>query len=43
MVSSALDLEGDELLARLKAIRARWKDDAEYRKRRAEFPKTWPM
>ena len=43
MVSSALDLQVDELLARLKEIRARWKDDAEYRRRRAEFPKSWPM
>jgi hypothetical protein len=43
MVSSVLDLEVPELLKRLKKIRAKWKDDAEYKKRRAEFPKEWPM
>lgn len=43
MVSSALDLELDELLERLARIRKKWKDDPGYKKLRATLPKSWPM
>jgi len=43
MVSSALDMELDELLRRLADIKATYADDPEYRKLRAALPKTWPV
>ena len=43
MVSSALDLELDDLRKQLKSIHARWKDDPEYKALRATLPKQWPM
>jgi len=43
MVSSALDMELDELLRRLAQIKKTYADDAEYRKLRAALPKTWPV
>ena len=43
MVSSALDLELADLRRRLERIRARWKDDPDYKRLRATLPKQWPM
>ena len=43
MVSSALDLELADLRTQLERIRARWKDDPDYKRLRATLPKQWPM
>ena len=43
MVSSALDLELDDLRTQLDRIRARSKDDPEYKALRASLPKQWPI
>jgi len=43
MVSSALDMELDDLRTQLERIHAQSKDDAEYKKLRATLPKQWPM
>ena len=43
MVSSALDLELADLRRRLERIRARWKDDPDYKGLRATLPRQWPM
>ena len=43
MVSSALDMELDDLRKQLERIHARSKDDPEYQKLRATLPKQWPM
>ena len=43
MVSSALDLELDDLRTQLERIRARSQDDPEYKKLRSTLPKQWPI
>ena len=43
MVSSALDLELADLRKQLERIRARWKDDPDYKRLRATLPMQWPM
>jgi hypothetical protein len=43
MVSSALEMELADLRKQLERIRARWKDDPEYKALRATLPKQWPM
>ncbi len=43
MVSSALDMELDDLRKQLERIHARSKDDPEYQKLRATLPKQWPI
>ena len=43
MVSSALDLELDDLRRQLERIHLRSKDDPEYRRLRATLPKQWPI
>ena len=43
MVSSALDMELDDLRNRLQRIHARSKDDPEYKKLRSTLPKQWPI
>ncbi len=43
MVSSALDLELADLRKQLERIRARWKDDPDYKRLRATLPRQWPM
>ena len=43
MVSSALDLELADLRKQLGRIRARCKDDPDYKALRATLPKQWPM
>lgn len=43
MVSSALDLELADLRKHLERIRARWKDDPDYKRLRATLPRQWPM
>ena len=43
MVSSALDLELDDLRTQLDRIRARSKNDPEYKALRAPLPKQWPI
>ena len=43
MVSSALDLELDDLRKQLGRIRGRCKDDPQYQSLRATLPKQWPM
>lgn len=43
MVSSALDIEPDDLRKRLERIHARSQDDLEYKRLRATLPKRWPI
>ena len=43
MVSSAIDMELDDLRAQLERISARCKDDPEYTVLRATLPKQWPI
>jgi hypothetical protein len=43
MVSSAIDLELDDLRSQLERIRDRSKDDPEYKRLRATLPKQWPI
>ena len=43
MVSSALDMELDDLRTQLERIRTHWKDDGEYKVLRATLPKQWPV
>jgi hypothetical protein len=45
MVSSAIDMDLDELLRRLESIRKTYakSDDADYRELRAALPKRWPV
>ena len=43
MVSSALDMELDDLRKQLQRIHARSKDDPDYKKLRATLPKQWPI
>jgi len=43
MVSSALDMELDDLRKQLERTHARSKDDPEYQKLRATLPKQWPI
>jgi len=43
MVSSALDMELDDLRKQLERMHARSKDDPEYQKLRATLPKQWPI
>jgi hypothetical protein len=43
MVSSALDMELDDLRKQLQRIHARSTDDPEYKKLRSTLPKQWPM
>jgi len=43
MVSSALDLELDDLRVRLERIRAGSSDDPEYQRLRSTLPERWPI
>lgn len=43
MVSSAIEMKLDDLLKALKRMKRRYKDDPDYAKARAIFPKDWPM
>ena len=43
MVSSAIDMELDDLKKRLERIHARSKDDPEYQALRATLPTRWPI
>jgi hypothetical protein len=43
MVSSAIDVELDDLRTQLERIRVQWRDDPEYKRLRATLPKQWPI
>jgi hypothetical protein len=43
MVSNVLDIDEDELVKRLKSFKTKYKDDPEWEKIRAGFPKSWPI
>ena len=43
MVSSALDMDIEELYATLERLRVECADDAEYRELRAALPGDWPL
>jgi hypothetical protein len=43
MVSSAVDMDLDELVEALARLRAEHADDAEYQAWRGQFPSDWPM
>ena len=43
MVSSALDMELQDLLNTLERFRRDYADDPEYQRLRAELPADWPM
>ena len=43
MVSSAIDMELDDLKKQLERIHTRSKDDPDYQALRATLPKQWPM
>ena len=43
MVSSAIDMELTDLRKQLVRIRARSKDDPDYKALRATLPKQWPI
>ena len=43
MVSSAIDMELDDLKKQLERIHARSKDDPAYQALRATLPKRWPI
>ena len=43
MVSSAVDMELDELLANLERMRREYAGDAEYEEARGQLPAEWPM
>ncbi len=43
MVSSAIPMELDELVERLRRIRKQHSAGAEYKAWRKNFPKSWPM
>ncbi len=43
MVSNAIDMDLDELLATLERLRREHADDQEYQKLRAALPADWPM
>lgn len=43
MVSSATDMDLQDLLVALRRIRREYAADPEYRKLRAELPKAWPL
>ena len=43
MVSSALDMELQELLDTLERLRREFAQDAEYQELRQELPAQWPM
>jgi len=43
MVSSAVNMDLDTLLATLERLRAEHADDPEYQKLRSDLPAEWPM
>ena len=43
MVSSAVDMDLDELVEALARLRAEHGDDPEYQQWRLQFPADWPM
>jgi hypothetical protein len=43
MVSSAIKITQDELLAALRRFSREYADDPEWQRRRAEFPADWPI
>ena len=43
MVSNAVKISQDEVVAALKRLRANHSDDPEYKKLRKELPKEWPI
>jgi hypothetical protein len=43
MVSNAVKMSQDEIVAALKRLRANHSDDPEYKKLRKELPKEWPI
>jgi hypothetical protein len=43
MVSSAIDMDLDELLATLERLRTEHSDDPEYQQLRSDLPADWPL
>ena len=43
MVSNAVKMDEQEVVAALKRLRAHHGDDAEYKKLREDLPKEWPI
>lgn len=43
MVSNAVKMSQDDVIAALKRLRAEHSDDPEYQKLRKELPKNWPI
>ena len=43
MVSNAVKMDQQEVMAALRRLRANHSDDPEYRKLRADLPKEWPI
>jgi hypothetical protein len=43
MVSSAVDMDLEELYATLERLRVEHADDPDYQKLRQEFPADWPL
>ena len=43
MVSNVLEMEPDELVARLQELRAQYASYPEYQKLRADLPPDWPV
>ena len=43
MVSNAVKMSEDDVIAALKRLRADYSDDPEYKKLRKDLPKEWPI
>ncbi len=43
MVSNVLEMDQTELVALLKSFKKKYAGDPEWKKVRAEFPKSWPI
>ena len=43
MVSSAVKMEEEDVIAALKRLRSRHRADPEYKKLRKDLPKRWPI
>ncbi len=43
MVSNVLEMEQEDLIALLKSFKKKYAGDAEWKRIRAEFPKSWPI
>ncbi len=43
MVSGTIEMDLDELVQLVKSFKKKYAGDAEYKKLRAGFPKSWPL